>query len=98
MAEGITVTEADDGQRLDRWLKKHYPDVPFGQVQKILRTGQLRVDGNPGSDGPMWLKPEGQPGHYRVSARVDHGTNAVFDDGDGNGKLWISQATLLRRT
>jgi len=45
MAEGITVTEADDGQRLDRWLKKHYPDVSFGQVQKILRTGQLRVDG-----------------------------------------------------
>ncbi len=45
MAEGITVNEVDDGQRLDRWLKKHYPDVPFGQVQKILRTGQLRIDG-----------------------------------------------------
>lgn len=45
MAEGVTITEAEDGQRLDRWLKKHYPEVPFGQVQKILRTGQLRVDG-----------------------------------------------------
>ncbi|MBI1215219.1 MAG: RluA family pseudouridine synthase [Alphaproteobacteria bacterium] len=45
MTEGIIVNEVDDGQRLDRWLKKHYPDVPFGQVQKILRTGQLRIDG-----------------------------------------------------
>lgn len=45
MAESVIIAEADDGQRLDRWLKKHYPGVPFGQLQKILRTGQLRVDG-----------------------------------------------------
>lgn len=45
MTEGVTVGDADDGQRLDRWLKKNYPDFTFGQLQKILRTGQLRVDG-----------------------------------------------------
>jgi 23S rRNA pseudouridine955/2504/2580 synthase len=45
MAEGVIVSEADNGQRLDRWLKKQYPEIPFGQMQKILRTGQLRVDG-----------------------------------------------------
>lgn len=41
----IVIGEADDGQRLDRWLKKNYPDTGFGLVQKILRTGQVRVDG-----------------------------------------------------
>lgn len=45
MAESVTVSESDDGQRLDRWLKKHYPNTTFGEAQKILRTGQLRVDG-----------------------------------------------------
>lgn len=45
MSEGVIISEDDDGQRLDRWLKKHYPDFAFGQLQKILRTGQLRVDG-----------------------------------------------------
>ena len=45
MAEGITIGESDDGQRLDRWLKKHYPGIAFGQLQKVLRTGQVRVDG-----------------------------------------------------
>jgi CubicO group peptidase (beta-lactamase class C family) len=58
--------------------------------------GLLRVEGNPGSDGPMWLRPEGAPGHFRVSARVDHGTNGVLDDGPDDRHLWMSQATLLR--
>lgn len=43
--ENLVITEAEDGQRLDRWLKKHFPVVTFGQMQKILRTGQLRIDG-----------------------------------------------------
>ena len=43
--ENIIITDTDDGQRLDRWLKKHFVGVPFGQMQKILRTGQLRIDG-----------------------------------------------------
>jgi 23S rRNA pseudouridine955/2504/2580 synthase len=45
MTDNVVVTEAEDGVRLDRWLKKHYPDMTFGNLQKILRTGQLRVDG-----------------------------------------------------
>jgi 23S rRNA pseudouridine955/2504/2580 synthase len=43
--EGIVVGEAEDGQRLDRWLKKRFPEMAFGEMQKILRTGQLRIDG-----------------------------------------------------
>ncbi|MEC9342810.1 MAG: RluA family pseudouridine synthase [Pseudomonadota bacterium] len=31
--------------RLDRWFKAHYPGLGFGQLQKLLRTGQVRVDG-----------------------------------------------------
>jgi 23S rRNA pseudouridine955/2504/2580 synthase len=39
------VSAADDGLRLDRWFKQHLPDLPFGRLQKLLRTGQIRVDG-----------------------------------------------------
>lgn len=35
----------DEGQRLDRWLKKSCPQVPFSLLQKLLRTGQIRLDG-----------------------------------------------------
>lgn len=45
MTDSVIVAEEEDGVRLDRWLKKHYPDITFGNLQKILRTGQLRVNG-----------------------------------------------------
>ncbi len=34
-----------DGQRLDRWLKKQLPRTPYALLQKMMRTGQIRVDG-----------------------------------------------------
>lgn len=39
----LQVSQDDDGQRLDRWLKKQ--GLPFAAIQKIIRTGQVRVDG-----------------------------------------------------
>ena len=41
----FTVGPDDDGIRLDRWFKRHLPDVSFTAVAKWARTGQLRVDG-----------------------------------------------------
>lgn len=41
----IQVTESDEGQRLDRWLKKHVSHMPYGVLMKAIRTGQIRVDG-----------------------------------------------------
>ncbi len=41
----IQVKADEEGQRLDRWIKKHCPMTPFGLLQKIIRTGQVRVDG-----------------------------------------------------
>lgn len=41
----IKVKDDDDGQRLDRWLKKYVPELPFGLAQKLMRTGQIRIDG-----------------------------------------------------
>ena len=42
----VEIGEDDDGVRLDRWFKRHYPSLPFGQVSKIIRTGQVRLDGS----------------------------------------------------
>ena len=39
------VGRADDGMRLDRWFKTHYAGLPHSRLEKLLRTGQVRVDG-----------------------------------------------------
>ncbi|MFC4165930.1 RluA family pseudouridine synthase [Teichococcus aestuarii] len=40
-----TVHPADEESRLDRWFRRHFPQVTQGALQKMLRTGQIRVDG-----------------------------------------------------
>jgi 23S rRNA pseudouridine955/2504/2580 synthase len=44
-AANTTVDLDDDDARLDRWFKRHYPALGHGQLEKLLRTGQVRLDG-----------------------------------------------------
>jgi len=43
--ETRTIKADEAGLRLDRWFKAHFPALAFGHLQKLLRTGQVRVDG-----------------------------------------------------
>ncbi len=47
----FTVSDEDDGIRLDRWFKRNLPDASFGQVSRWARTGQLRVNGKRATPG-----------------------------------------------
>jgi 23S rRNA pseudouridine955/2504/2580 synthase len=40
----IEVKGSEAGVRLDRWFRLHFPDVGYSYLQKLLRTGQVRVD------------------------------------------------------
>ena len=37
------VSVDEDGMRLDRWFKVHFPQVNFAYLNKLTRTGQVRV-------------------------------------------------------
>ncbi|MFI4935025.1 MAG: RluA family pseudouridine synthase [Caulobacterales bacterium] len=41
----LTVGEAEEGIRLDRWFRRRWPHLTNVQVQKLARSGQIRVDG-----------------------------------------------------
>lgn len=41
----IGIDSNSDGQRLDNFLLKHLPGVPKSHVYRLLRSGQVRVDG-----------------------------------------------------
>src|ERR1700754_1433906 len=55
--ENRTVEPDEAGMRLDRWFKAHFPDLSFGHLQKLVRSGQVRVDG----------------GRVKTSTRLDAG-------------------------
>lgn len=39
------VTAEEAGMRLDRWFKVHFPQLTFAYLNKLTRTGQVRVAG-----------------------------------------------------
>ncbi len=39
-----TVGLDEDDMRLDRWFSIHYPQLRFARLQKLIRTGQVRLD------------------------------------------------------
>ena len=43
--ETLKVAETEADMRLDRWFRLHFPEVGYSYLQKLLRSGQVRVDG-----------------------------------------------------
>lgn len=41
----ITVGAGEGDQRLDRWLKRRFPHLAQGRIEKMCRKGEVRVDG-----------------------------------------------------
>ncbi len=41
----VHVAADDNDIRLDRWFKRHVPSLSFGQLSKMLRKGEVRLDG-----------------------------------------------------
>ena len=41
----LEVTQDEAEIRLDRWFRRHFPALTQGTIQKLCRTGQIRVDG-----------------------------------------------------
>jgi 23S rRNA pseudouridine955/2504/2580 synthase len=41
----LYVDKGEEGVRLDRWFKRRWPHLNHIQIQKLTRSGQIRVDG-----------------------------------------------------
>ncbi|HEV7371895.1 RluA family pseudouridine synthase [Arenibaculum sp.] len=78
------VVAADEADiRLDRWFKRHFPHLGHGHLERLLRTGQIRVDGKrakanarlePGQSvrvPPLGEEPEGRHAGDRPPDRLN---------------------------
>lgn len=55
--QNVTVSADDAGQRIDRWLRRLFPHLGQGRIEKMCRKGELRVDG----------------GRVKASTRIEEG-------------------------
>jgi len=47
----VRIAEDEADLRLDRWFRRHYPQLKHGQLARLMRTGQVRVDGRRAKPG-----------------------------------------------
>ena len=43
--QNVTVTSDESGMRVDRFLEAKFPDLSFSHIQRVIRKGELRVNG-----------------------------------------------------
>ena len=89
MSTTVPVGQDDNGVRVDRWFRRHYPALGHGALEKLLRTGQVRVDGKRAkasdrlSTGQVVrLPPQLQARHgtlSKVSTEISTGPKSLTD-------------------
>ncbi|WP_108503156.1 RluA family pseudouridine synthase [Paracoccus indicus] len=93
----IRVTEEDGEQRLDRWLRKRFPHVSQVAIEKLCRTGQLRVDGGrvkgatrvqPGQEVRIPPMPEPGPARERSERPLGPQVNQADEQMIQKAVLW----------
>jgi 23S rRNA pseudouridine955/2504/2580 synthase len=66
----LRAVSAEEAElRLDRWFRRHFPELGHGRLQKLLRSGQIRIDGRRAAAGArlaagqrIRIPPLGAPG------------------------------------
>ena len=80
------VSADEDGMRLDRWFARHFPQVGFGRLQKLIRNGEVKVDKAKAETSTrlaqgqsIRIPPVDDPGTVRPT-RVDEGDARFLQD------------------
>lgn len=81
MTEVVTkvVAVSEDGIRLDRWFRIHYPYLSHGRLEKFLRKGQVRLDGRRAKASAriifgqvIRVPPTGNLGYSKANIHANH--------------------------
>ncbi len=86
----VEIDADDAGQRIDNFLRKHLPGVPKSRVYRLLRRGEVRINGSrvradyrlrQGDEvriPPARLRPAGSPPSAAAAARLAE--RVLFED------------------
>ena len=78
----IEVQPGEGDQRIDRWLRRRFPQLSQGRIEKMCRKGELRLDG--GRVKPATRVAEGQSVACAAHSRRIGNTGARGNGGQRN--------------
>ena len=98
----IPVAAGDGDQRLDRWLRKQFPHLTQGAIEKMCRKGELRVDGARATSGtrvadgqtvriPPLGAEVGQPAPAVVRSKIGKSDAEMIQ----NAVLWMDEHMIV---
>ncbi|MBA5723676.1 RluA family pseudouridine synthase [Candidatus Liberibacter sp.] len=88
----IIIDSDEGGMRFDRWFRIHYPHISFGNLQKLLRSGQIRLD-----KGRIKSNDRVQPGQIVRIPPVICATSATQGSRFDQSKNYSDSSEFLKR-
>lgn len=96
----LTVSADEGEQRLDKWFKRRFPQISQGHVEKMCRTGQIRIDSArakasdrvaPGMVIRVPPLPDAEAPSRPVEGRVSHSDTKMIQD----AVLWKDEHIII---
>ena len=96
----LTVSEDEGEQRLDKWFRRRFPQISQGHVEKMCRTGQIRVDSARAKASDrvapgMVIRVPPLPDAEAPSRPVDGRVNAADAKMIQNAVLWKDEHIII---
>jgi 23S rRNA pseudouridine955/2504/2580 synthase len=93
----VAVTVADDGQRLDNFLAKSLKGTPRSHIQRIIRSGEVRINGARTTfNSRIKLGEIIRIPPVRLAEKVNQALNEKFNASDINQQYPLILSTTLR--
>ncbi len=91
----IIVADDDTDQRLDRWLRRLFPHVSQGRIEKMCRKGDLRIDS--GRVKPSTRVMAGQTVRVPPLPAKDHQPNDIAERRLSDADIKLIQSCVIYR-
>jgi 23S rRNA pseudouridine955/2504/2580 synthase len=91
----LRIGSEDEGTRLDRFIRRHLPGINQGKIEKLLRSGSVRIDGAKAKSSARLI--EGQKVEMPAVMTIEHGRPADASPLMDDATIALVRDTLITR-
>ena len=90
--QNVTVTDDENGMRVDRFFEAKFPGLSFSHIQRVIRKGEVRVNGK--RTQPKNRLEAGQSVRIPPLRLVEPKPRAAGDEADEKTRAFLKSITL----